>query len=239
MNLVLLDNESSEIVFNKTDYRYVHIVDTLKLSVGDSFKAGIINGFKGRAIIEKLNNDNIIARFLPEQNGVFSLPLILIIGHPRPTAAKRIIKDCASMGVSKILFFCGQNAEKSYMQSALWKKQEYKSALREGAAQGGHTFLPEINVYKSLYDLIERNIFSLEKKVYFDIFEADFYSIPKAGSFVLAVGPERGWTGDEIALLKRSSFLSCSLGPTILRTETSCAAAVASACVINNYFERK
>ena len=43
----------------------------------------------------------------------------------------------------------------------------------------------------------------------------------------LAVGPEGGWTDDEIASARASGFLEASLGENILRTETAVAAAIA------------
>jgi 16S rRNA (uracil1498-N3)-methyltransferase len=43
----------------------------------------------------------------------------------------------------------------------------------------------------------------------------------------LAIGPEGGWTSEELELFRASSWVSASLGNTILRTETAAIAAVA------------
>ncbi len=45
---------------------------------------------------------------------------------------------------------------------------------------------------------------------------------------VLAVGPEGGWTDREFGMATAAEFVEASLGPTILRTETAVAAALAS-----------
>jgi 16S rRNA (uracil1498-N3)-methyltransferase len=45
----------------------------------------------------------------------------------------------------------------------------------------------------------------------------------------LAVGPEGGWTEDELHLFANSDWQAVSLGPTILRAETAAIAAVAIA----------
>jgi 16S rRNA (uracil1498-N3)-methyltransferase len=45
----------------------------------------------------------------------------------------------------------------------------------------------------------------------------------------LAVGPEGGWTEDELALLAQAGWISASLGSTILRAETAAIAATAIA----------
>ena len=45
-----------------------------------------------------------------------------------------------------------------------------------------------------------------------------------AGSVLLAIGPEGGWTPDEEAFFRDAGWISASLGPTILRAETACVA---------------
>jgi 16S rRNA (uracil1498-N3)-methyltransferase len=43
----------------------------------------------------------------------------------------------------------------------------------------------------------------------------------------LAVGPEGGWTDDELEAFQQAGWISASLGNTILRAETAAIAAVA------------
>jgi 16S rRNA (uracil1498-N3)-methyltransferase len=42
----------------------------------------------------------------------------------------------------------------------------------------------------------------------------------------MAIGPEGGWTGSEIAAARAASFAEASLGGLILRTETAVVAAL-------------
>jgi RsmE family RNA methyltransferase len=53
---------------------------------------------------------------------------------------------------------------------------------------------------------------------------ADPGSVP---AVVLAVGPERGWSATERALLRGAGFFLAHLGSRVLRTETAVTAAVA------------
>ncbi len=48
-------------------------------------------------------------------------------------------------------------------------------------------------------------------------------------SLALAIGPEGGWTADELKLFRRSQWVGVSLGNTILRAETAAIAALAIA----------
>jgi 16S rRNA (uracil1498-N3)-methyltransferase len=54
-------------------------------------------------------------------------------------------------------------------------------------------------------------------------------SHPNDDEVVLALGPEGGWTDDELELFQEAGWISASLGNTILRAET---AAVASLAVV-------
>ena len=54
-------------------------------------------------------------------------------------------------------------------------------------------------------------------------------SAPSApGRALVAVGPEGGWTDDELALLESHGFRRLSLGPRILKTETAAVALLAA-----------
>jgi len=48
-------------------------------------------------------------------------------------------------------------------------------------------------------------------------------------SLALAIGPEGGWTTEDLQLFKLSQWLAASLGDTILRAETAAISAVAIA----------
>jgi 16S rRNA (uracil1498-N3)-methyltransferase len=52
---------------------------------------------------------------------------------------------------------------------------------------------------------------------------------PGESGVVLALGPEGGWTDEEVKLFQDAGWVSASLGSTILRAET---AAIASLAVV-------
>jgi 16S rRNA (uracil1498-N3)-methyltransferase len=52
-------------------------------------------------------------------------------------------------------------------------------------------------------------------------------SLSSNASIAMAVGPEGGWTDDELKLFDEAGWISASLGNTILRAETAAIAATA------------
>ncbi|MGH9704664.1 MAG: RsmE family RNA methyltransferase, partial [Candidatus Acidiferrales bacterium] len=51
--------------------------------------------------------------------------------------------------------------------------------------------------------------------------------VPLQNPVALAIGPEGGWTNQEIQAAKQAEFVEASLGKNILRTETAVIAALA------------
>ena len=47
----------------------------------------------------------------------------------------------------------------------------------------------------------------------------------ESSEILLAIGPEGGWTEDEVQIFQKAGWISASLGPTILRAETAAIAA--------------
>lgn len=237
MNIVLFKEEQQEYILSADDYRYKHIKNVLTLSAGNNLKAGVINGKKGLAEILSVSDERIILKADFREDGNRTIPVDLLVGHPRPPAARRIIKDCTSFAVRSISFFCAVNSEKSYMQSSLWKKEEYKKALLEGAEQGGHCYIPQLNVYYSLNDFFNKNDINNKIKICFNKSDnLNDFTYAEKGDTLAAIGPERGWVDSEIELLGTNGFQFLSLGDTILRTETACTAAVSVINFINNFF---
>jgi 16S rRNA (uracil1498-N3)-methyltransferase len=54
------------------------------------------------------------------------------------------------------------------------------------------------------------------------------FSVDAPRTAALAIGPEGGWTSEELAMASAAGFTEASLGRTILRTETAVTAALAS-----------
>lgn len=227
MNLILF--EPGAFVLPSDDGRYRHLKEILKKGKGDTFSAGIVNGMKGTAYIEAMDGKECVCRFEPQTESPPLFDLTLIIGMVRPITARRLLKDLTAMGVGRIWFVQTELTDKSYRAGSLWKEENYRKFLIEGAVQAGETRLPEIAVPYSLKAALEK-LPPEEPRFVFD-------NRPGAASFrrqsafslpaTAAVGSERGWTDSERRLFADYGFSVYALGRRILRTETAAAAAAA------------
>jgi len=227
MNLILFESGEIGEPLPKSDPRAFHILSILKSGEGDSLRAGVVNGKKGRLTILSVEGGSIRFSFAPEEEPEALFPLDLVIGAPRPLVTKRLLKDLSSLGLGKLLFTRTELGEKSYLESGLWRNGEYRRHLCEGAEQAVSTRIPEVRLFPGLEACLE----SLEPGT--QRFALDpsrgtrrLQEVPLDGRpAVLAVGPERGWTEGELDTFSRFGFAYIRLGVRILRTEAACLAA--------------
>lgn len=160
MNIILIRREElsgGAFSFSKNDGRFRHIKKILKLEAGSVFKAGIINGEKGTALITQFSDEGLTARFTPPEQAArqqpASLPHIrLILGFPRPIQLRRILRDVAGLGIEALYLIGTELGEKSYLQSDLAEAAEIERLLIDGCCQAGETLIPQVYRARSLRD---------------------------------------------------------------------------------------
>jgi len=244
-------------VFYKNDERYLHIKKVLHLKEGDVFKAGIINGKIGEALISHLSEEKILFSFCPNtpdknldntdadkiENKPLPLPPIkIILGFPRPIQLRRILRDAASLGFAEIVL-CGTDlGERSYLKSNLSSPEEIKKYLLDGISQAGQTLLPDFSFCNSVKEALKNLKTASFKgsKVLLDI--GDFpslstFKMKKGEELTIAIGSERGWTQNEREAFFSEGFISYSMGKRILRTETALTSALSVLLANNGFWE--
>lgn len=259
-NCVFYKNDKSingGFVFYKNDERYLHIKKVLHLKEGDVFKAGIINGKIGEALISHLSEEKIVFSFCPntpdknldntdagkiESKPLPLPPIKIILGFPRPIQLRRILRDAASLGFAEIILCGTELGERSYLKSNLSNPEEIKKYLLDGISQAGQTLLPAFSFCSSVKEALKNLKAASFKgsKVLLDI--GDFPSLStfrmiKGESVLIAIGSERGWTQNEREAFFSEGFISYSMGKRILRTETALTSALSVLLANNGFWE--
>ena len=241
MNICLFSPDEISKTLPVKDERAQHIIKVLHKMEGDSFTAGIIGGASGVAKIVELStsgeNAGIRFEFSPTGDGKPLSPFEMIIGFPRPIQLKRLLRDIAALGVSRVHLTGTDLGEKSYMQSNLVERGTAYQMLLDGTVQAGSTHVPELCLYKTLDECLE----TIENSAADDCLKlaldnvnpsmrlAD--AVKPAALAVAAIGSERGWTERERRLLESKGYVRCGMGERIMRTET--AATVAGAIILS------
>ena len=249
MNLILFDdaelNKKEDLLLDSSanrervsaflsrrDERAVHLLKVLRKKEGDSFDAGILEKKRGTGVIEEITAEGIVVRLTISQEPPSRTPLRLGVGFPRPIQLRRLLRDCAGLGLAAIDLICTDLGEKSYRDTKLLSGGGARAAFIEGAALARDVLLPELAVYPCLAAWLQipplrggAVLFAADNVQPGGSFAGLAPIHPKGNTVVLAVGSERGWSGRERELLENAGFTRLSLGKRVLRTETACTAA--------------
>lgn len=233
MNICLFTKEEISRPLAIHDERAEHILKILHKKAGDTFTAGIINGASGVATITAIDNEGIHFTFEPTGDGKPLLPLVLVVGFPRPIQLRRLLRDAASLGVQAVHLTGTELGDKSYMKSTMLQRGAATRALLEGAAQAGSTHAPELTMHWTLSECLAaiNNDNSNLAKIALDNVHPAMPLVEymqranKQSTVVAAIGAERGWTDRERAAFTAGGWTLCSMGSRILRTETAVTAA--------------
>ncbi|MEM9423195.1 MAG: RsmE family RNA methyltransferase, partial [Spirochaetota bacterium] len=232
-----LDN-FSRIELNNRQAR--HLREVLKAKVGSSFEAGLINSpISGEFRVEELGPDASVSGYFvgkhDESQTLRWQNFIIAIGIMRPPVLKRLLRDLASAGVEEIILLQAELCEGDYCKSHLW--DELEKFLILGAEQGRINRLPRLSCGErrglSLTEylakveqirqdraVLPQNCLVFEEKgcpVRPDILPRE----KKRETYIVALGPERGWTARELKQLRNSGFADYSLGCLTMRTEVA------------------
>ncbi len=236
MNIILFTPEEINVPLPLNDARAIHIKKILKLSSGESFDAGVINTGTGKALINSIDTREIIFTFTYTARSIKRNPVILLTAVTRPPEAKKILKNSATIGITALFLAVLEKSEKSYMDSSLWKKENYKNYLIEGASQAFAADIPEVRLFQSFSECLKNIPDKYTVRAALDNYEAEkplgalqFRETDKKDKnhIVLAVGGERGWSAKERQTLYDYGFNLYSIGERVLKTETACAAGLA------------
>ena len=158
----------------------------------------------------------------------------LVLAPPRPRVMKRLLPQLAAMGVGRIVLVGAKKVEKDFWGATLLKEENYRPLLVDGLMQCGTSILPELicrRVFRRFVADELDEMFPTTRRIVAHPYVVDgtrqLARGEASGRLLLAIGPEGGWTDDEVELLETKGFERYSLGPRILRTDTATIALLA------------
>ena len=155
----------------------------------------------------------------------------LILAPPRPRVMKRLLPQLATMGVGRIFLVGAKKVEKDFWGATLLKEENYRPLLIDGLMQAGTSILPTLETRRNFRKFVKEELDGLwpeAKRIIAHPYDGN-RTIEQSNNqtILLAVGPEGGWTDEEVALLEEHGFSRYSLGSRILRTDTATIALLA------------
>jgi 16S rRNA (uracil1498-N3)-methyltransferase len=166
---------------------------------------------------------------LPVQTS--SLDKALLLAVVKFDAFEWALEKATELGVNRIVPLAAARSEKGLLTAAGKRAERWKKILFESSQQSRRVRLPVIDVVASPSAAFAAANSEL-KLILSERADAQPLRRILTGrsteSVALAIGPEGGWTDEELAAAGKSGFDAASLGSLILRTETAVTACLAS-----------
>lgn len=233
MNRILFEkDEIKDGVATFGGERAAHVLDVLHGEVGQILKTGEIDGPIGMSVITSIDATSGISVRCHHTEPSLRPWVDLILAPPRPRVMKRLLPQLATLGVGKIVLVGAKKVEKDFWGATLLKPENYRPLLIDGLMQAGTSILPTIELRRNFRKFVREELDGLlpsRNRIVAHPYDAkDMRPKTEDGmSLTLAIGPEGGWTDEEVALLEEHGFSRYSLGSRILRTDTATIALLA------------
>jgi 16S rRNA (uracil1498-N3)-methyltransferase len=229
----------------------IHLARVLRAEPGQIYDI-VSNGFLHRAEITSVSEQKVDFTLHEELSSDAALPLHLLLAVFKFDHMEWAIEKATELGVSRITPILARRTEKHLAQAALKRSERWRRIALEASKQSRRTTIPEIADPIALKPALEQEksptrILLSETEQTTTLIVALENSIGNTSARVphpsqsqregwdverqtaIAIGPEGGWTPDEISLFIHHAWQPVTLGPRILRAETAAIAAIAMA----------
>ncbi|MCA8963946.1 MAG: 16S rRNA (uracil(1498)-N(3))-methyltransferase [Planctomycetes bacterium] len=206
--------------------RAAHVQAVLGAAVGDTLRAGLLDGPLGNAVIEAVGDDAVVVRASWERQPPASAD-VLMLAVPRPKVLLRMLAHAAAFGFAEIVLFRSWRVDKSHLDSTAMSAQAQREQLLLGLEQAGRTQLPKVRFCPLFKPMVEDDLptWSLPRARFVGHPTAPTQTaeleLGAAAPFALCLGPDGGLLPYEVERLAGAGFLPVSCGPHALRTEAA------------------
>jgi 16S rRNA (uracil1498-N3)-methyltransferase len=210
-----------------------HISRVMRMEKGDRFIAVNPSGDAAIAEIEAISNESVSANVVEWRQEQKELPIkvTIVSGLPKGDKLDYIVQKGTEMGAHEFVPFIAARSVVKWDEKKAGKKiDRLQKIAKEAAEQSHRTILPHIAAPVHVSGLIKHAEKYDIKLVAFEeaakqgetgALVSALTSVKPGQSLVFVFGPEGGLSDIEINQLKDAGFISCGLGPRILRTETA------------------
>jgi 16S rRNA (uracil1498-N3)-methyltransferase len=216
-----------------------HLARVLRATPGQVYDI-VANGFLHRAEIVDVNENQVVFTLHEELASDAALPLHLLLAVFKFDHMEWAIEKATELGIARITPILARRTEKHLAHAALKRSERWRRIALEASKQSRRTGIPEIADPSPLKPALEQEksptrILLSETEQTTTLTAALETSLrPTASEAVssnvaLAIGPEGGWTPEEMSLFTEHQWQPVTLGPRILRAETAAIAAIAIA----------
>ncbi|HEY0795952.1 MAG TPA: RsmE family RNA methyltransferase [Acidisarcina sp.] len=232
----------------------LHLARVLRAEPGMEFDV-VAGGWVWRAMIASVSEAEVRFNLIAQVESDAALPVTLLLSVFKFDRMEWAIEKVTELGVQAIVPVIARRTEKHLAQAAGKRVERWRRIVREAAQQSRRSDMPEVADAMPLAKALQYgaasgqepqsilNILLSEQEqsvTLRSVIEQAAHPSKAAGPGVtdatsdttcqavrLAIGPEGGWSPEEISLFETEQWKPVTLGPRVLRAETAAITAVA------------
>jgi 16S rRNA (uracil1498-N3)-methyltransferase len=207
-----------------------HLARTLRARVGQEFEVACGDQVR-RATVASVAKNRVeftLGEAVAEKPPAAITLLLAVFKFDRMEWA---IEKCTELNVATITPVVARRTEKHLALAADKRVDRWRRIAREAAEQSRRTVSPDIADPKKLSEAlqVDAGLKIVLAETEREVSLTELVRSRDSDSLAIAVGPEGGWTEDELRSFISDGWIAASLGSTILRAETAAIAAMAIA----------
>jgi 16S rRNA (uracil1498-N3)-methyltransferase len=205
-----------------------HLIHVLRARVGQEFD--IVTGATvRRGRIVTIRPDRVEFELAEEISASPTLALTLLLAIFKFDRMEWSIEKCTELGASRIVPVITRRTDAHLAAASAKRAERWRRIALQASEQSRRATQPEIATPIKMKEAI-----SLTATLRIVLAESEQHTLlrdvlasHRHGEILLAIGPEGGWTEEELNLFQKSGWVFASLGSTVLRAETAAIAATA------------
>ena len=213
-----------------------HMKNVLRLKPGDKIRVFDGEGFEYDASINRFFADRVEIKIKRKFPGTKESPIRIGVAQALLKEKKmdRLLRHLCELGITHWVPFISERAvAKPGAKRLTARVERWEKILKESCKQCQRARLPEIIKMMSFEEVVHYGQSWDLKIVFYENESAMLHSLmspapqPVPQKILLVLGPEGGFSDQEIDKVKAAGFVMAGLGPRILRAETATMAACA------------
>lgn len=204
-----------------------HLIRVLRARVGQEFDVAT-GAIVRRGQISLITDDRIEFKLGEIVSSARTANITLLLSIFKFDRFEWAIEKCTELGVTRIVPVIARRTDTHLGDASLKRADRWRKIALQAAQQSRRAAPPEVMVP---IQLREGATMTGTNRIVLSEAEQETHLRdlvhPTDDEIILAIGPEGGWTEDELHSFQTSGWLPATLGPTILRAETAAIAATA------------
>ncbi len=244
MQQYYIDNHLDNIIFIKEE-KFHYLNNVVKVKKKETFL--LFNG-KEKSIyeVEEIQTKNKIIKVRKREDIKFNLSQLninLAIGILKKDNTDLVVQKAVELGINNILLVNFKNNVVKWNGKEEKKIKRYKDIIISAVEQSKSNFIPKVkyidNIKKIDFKTYDEVILLYEKEDNTNSFVKQLNKLDYNKKILLIVGPEGGFSQEELEYFTNQNIKFCSLGENILRAETAAIISVGLASNILSDKERQ